>query len=133
VDADLDTLATALYVKIDAALKTDERLGVWRPAVGFVPKLADAELCILAVLQALLGIVSEARWLRYARAHLGHLFPYLPRQPGAHVAHRTVWLRDPQVHRCREHPLGVDVIGLIGHRLPLNDTGRSIKPARHAP
>src|SRR6266545_6061009 len=25
---------------------------------------------------------SEARWLRYARAHLGELFPYLPKQPG---------------------------------------------------
>src|SRR6266542_3022905 len=36
----------------------------------------------LAVMQALLGYPSEARWLRYARAHLGHLFPYLPKQPG---------------------------------------------------
>ena len=36
----------------------------------------------LAVLQALLGYTSESRWLRYARAHLGHLFPYLPGQPG---------------------------------------------------
>jgi hypothetical protein len=34
------------------------------------------------VLQALLGFCSEARWLRYARAHLGDLFPYLPKQPG---------------------------------------------------
>ena len=25
---------------------------------------------------------SEARWLRHARAHLGHLFRYLPQQPG---------------------------------------------------
>jgi hypothetical protein len=36
----------------------------------------------LAVLQALLGHTSEARWLRYARSHLGHLFRYLPKQPG---------------------------------------------------
>src|SRR6266496_3957356 len=42
----------------------------------------DADLVTLAVLQALLGYPSEARWLRYARAHLGHLFPYLPKQPG---------------------------------------------------
>ena len=36
----------------------------------------------LAVMQALLGHTSEARWLRYARTHLGHLFRYLPQQPG---------------------------------------------------
>jgi hypothetical protein len=52
------------------------------PAVGFAPKLTDAELVTLAVLQALLGYCSDARWLRYARAHLGQLFPYLPKQPG---------------------------------------------------
>ncbi len=33
----------------------------------------------MAVLQALLGFCSEARWLRYAHAHLGQLFPYLPK------------------------------------------------------
>jgi hypothetical protein len=36
----------------------------------------------LAVVQALLGFTSETRFLRYARAHLGHLFPYLPNQSG---------------------------------------------------
>jgi NDP-sugar pyrophosphorylase family protein len=35
----------------------------------------------LAVLQALLGFTSEARWIRRARVHMRHLFPYLPRQP----------------------------------------------------
>ena len=35
-----------------------------------------------AVMQALCRFTSEARWLRYARAHLRHLFPYLPEQPG---------------------------------------------------
>ena len=33
-------------------------------------------------MQALLGFTSEARWLRHARSHLRHLFPYLPKQPG---------------------------------------------------
>ncbi len=33
-------------------------------------------------MQALLGYPSEARWLRFARARLRHLFPYLPLQPG---------------------------------------------------
>ena len=30
----------------------------------------------------MLRFTSEARWLRYARAHLRHLFRYLPQQPG---------------------------------------------------
>src|SRR5438552_14639727 len=33
-------------------------------------------------MQALLGFTSEARWMRHAHQHLGHLFRYLPRQPG---------------------------------------------------
>jgi hypothetical protein len=33
-------------------------------------------------MQALLGYTSEARWVRHAHAHLGHLFRYLPGQPG---------------------------------------------------
>jgi hypothetical protein len=82
VDADLDTLATALYVTIDDALQHSPELRPWRPAVGTAPKLTDAELLTLAVMQALLGYVSEARWLRYARTHLHGLFPYLPRQSG---------------------------------------------------
>ena len=78
----LDTLATALYVKTDDLLKQSPHLAPWRPRVGIAPKLTDAELVTLAVMQALLGFTSEARWLRHARAHLGHLFPYLPKQSG---------------------------------------------------
>jgi hypothetical protein len=82
VETNLDTLATALYVKTDDLLKRSPHLAPWRPRVGIAPRLSDAELVTLAVLQALLGFTSESRWLRYARAHLGHLFPYLPLQPG---------------------------------------------------
>jgi hypothetical protein len=82
VDADLDTLATALYVKIDELLKAAPQLAPWRPTVGIAPKLSDAELVTLAVMQALLGFTSEARWLRHADHHLRHLFPYLPGQSG---------------------------------------------------
>jgi hypothetical protein len=78
----MDTLATALYVKTDDLLKESPQLAPWRPGVGIEPRLSDAELVTLAVMQALLGFTSEARWLRYARAHLRHLFPYLPGQPG---------------------------------------------------
>ena len=82
MDTDLDTFATALYVRIDDLLKASPQHAPWRPAVGIAPELSDAEAVTLAVLQALLGHVSEARWLRFARAHLRHLFPYLPGQPG---------------------------------------------------
>jgi hypothetical protein len=82
VDADLDTLATALYVRTDDLLKAAPQRVPWRPKVGIDPKLTDAELVTLAVMQALLGYTSEARWLRYARSHLGHLFRYLPKQSG---------------------------------------------------
>lgn len=79
---ELDTLATALYVKTDDLLKASPHLAPWRPAVGIAPQLTDAELVTLAMMQAMLGFTSEARWLRHARSHLRHLFPYLPKQPG---------------------------------------------------
>jgi len=75
VKTDLDTLATALYVKTDDLLKESPQLAPWRPKVGIAPRLNDAELVTLAVMQALLGYTSESRWLRHARAHLGHRFP----------------------------------------------------------
>jgi hypothetical protein len=82
VTTNLDTLATALYVRTDDLLKESPQLAPYRPAIGIGPKLSDAELVTLAVMQALLGYTSEARWLRHARAHLRRLFPYLPQQPG---------------------------------------------------
>jgi hypothetical protein len=82
VDADLDTLATALYVRTDDLLKAAPERVPSRPLIGIAPRISDAELITLAVLQALLRFTSEARWLRYARAHLRHLFRYLPQQPG---------------------------------------------------
>ena len=82
MDADLDTLATALYVKVDDSLAHDRRLALPQPKACFSNKLSDSELITLAVMQALLGFTSETRWLRYAREHVRHLFPYLPRQSG---------------------------------------------------
>jgi DDE family transposase len=97
VDADLDTLATALYVRTDDLLKTYPEHAPARPRVGITPRLTDAELVTLAVMQALLGRTSEARWLRFARAQLRHLFPYLPQQSGynkrlRHLADTLAWL-----------------------------------------
>ena len=66
MDADLDTLATGLYVTSDDFLADDPQYRPWRPRVGLAPRLTDAELVTLVVLQALLGYTSEARFLRYA-------------------------------------------------------------------
>ncbi|MFF5303547.1 IS982 family transposase [Streptomyces sp. NPDC013161] len=71
---ELNTLLTALYVHVDDHLKTPR----WR---GRPPRLTDAELVTLAVAQAVLGFHCEARWLRFAHAHLHGLFPYLPQRP----------------------------------------------------
>jgi hypothetical protein len=78
----VDTLATALYVRVDELLKASLERAPWRPKIGITPKISDAELITLAVMAALLRFTSEARWLRYARVHLRHLFRYLPQQPG---------------------------------------------------
>jgi hypothetical protein len=75
VTQDLETLLTALYVKIDDRIGGERRRG--RP-----PRLSDAELVCLAVAQALLGHRSEARWLRHVRTRLAGMFPYLPGQSG---------------------------------------------------
>jgi hypothetical protein len=77
VTTDLNTLLTALYVKID------DEIGQVRCS-GRPPLLSDSELVCLAVAQALLGFHSEARWLRYARKHLTGMFPHLPQRPGYH-------------------------------------------------
>ena len=81
VTTDLDTLLTALYVRID-----DEVLPRYRslriPRTGRPPRLSDAELVTLATAQALLGVHSEARWLRLLPVHLPGAFPYLPGQSG---------------------------------------------------
>ncbi len=82
VSKDLDTLALALYVKTDDLLKQYPDLAPWRPVVGITPRMTDAELVTLSVMQALLGFTSEARWLRYAHENLRHLFRYLPKQSG---------------------------------------------------
>ena len=89
MDADLDTLATALYVKIDDLLKAAPQWAPARPPVGIAPKLSDAELVTLAVVQALCGFTTEARWLRHARTRLRHLFRYLPQQPGYNMRLRA--------------------------------------------
>ena len=82
MNPDLDTLATALYVRIDDLLAAHPEWAPLRPAVGFAPRLSDAELVTLAVISALLGFDNESRFIRYARAHLRPWFRYLPNRDG---------------------------------------------------
>jgi len=79
VRTDLDTLLTALYVLID-----DHVIEPGQRRAGRPKKLSDAELVCLAVAQVLLGARSEHHWMRLCYGRLGHLFPYLPHQPGYH-------------------------------------------------
>jgi hypothetical protein len=81
MNPDLDTLATRLYVTIDDLLIEHPQWAPERPEIGIAPKLSDAELITLAVIQALLGHTSEARFIRHANTHLRGLFPYLPQRP----------------------------------------------------
>jgi len=82
VKTNLDTLATALYARIDDELKASPWLAPWRPKVGIGPTLSDAELLTLAVMSALLGYTSERRWLRRVDRDFRGLFPYVPQQSG---------------------------------------------------
>ncbi len=89
VTADLDTLLTALYVLADEILPR-------RPRARRRPQITDAELVCLAVAQILLDCPSERRFLRFAMTRLGHLFPYLPKQPGYNKRMRAL---APQIVR----------------------------------
>jgi hypothetical protein len=82
VDKDLETLATALYVKIDDMLRDWPDLAPVRPAGGIPVTLSDAEVLTLAVMSALLGFTSERRWLRYADRNLAGMFPRMIGQSG---------------------------------------------------
>ena len=75
MNKNIETLATALYVKIDDMLKAWPDLGPERPADGIFPTLSDAELLTMAVMSALLGFTSERRWLRYVDENLAVMFP----------------------------------------------------------
>lgn len=73
--ANLDALLTAIYVLTDDFLPP--RQGPGRP-----PKITDAELITLAIAQVFLGLPNDRQFLALAAYRLGHLFPYLPKQPG---------------------------------------------------
>jgi hypothetical protein len=72
--ADLDLLLIAVFCTADdllpQAAKNARRI------------LTDSEVVTLCVAQAIMGISSDARFLKVARKQLAHLFPVLPDRPG---------------------------------------------------
>ena len=72
--ADLDLLLIAVFCTADDLLpqraKNARRI------------LTDAEVVTLAVAQAIMGIPSDARFIKTARKQLSHLFPALPNRSG---------------------------------------------------
>ena len=121
MNTDLDALATRLYVTIDDLLIDHPEWAPERPAVGIAPKLTDAELITLAVIQALLGFTSEARFIRHANIHLRCLFPYLPQRPALQQAAPPRHSDDATHHRHPRPGLPVMARRLVAGRL---DTGR---------
>ena len=106
--ANLDALLTALYVRVDDLLPT--RRGPGRP-----PRITDAELIALAVAQMFLAIPNDRKFLALARWRLGHLFPYLPKQPGYNKRLRALAPTIARVisHLARSSPSFCDNLRLL--------------------
>ena len=72
--ADLDLLLIAVFCTADDLLP--------RGVKNARRMLTDAEVVTLCVAQAMMGIPSDARFLKTARRQLSHLFPVLPKRTG---------------------------------------------------
>jgi Transposase DDE domain len=93
VENDIETLAVALYVKIDDMLKKWPDLAPARPEGSIPPTVSDAELLTMAVMSALLGFTSERRWLRYVTKNLAGMFPRRIGQSGYNKrVRKAFWL-----------------------------------------
>ncbi len=95
MNPDLDALATRLYVTIDDALKAHPHWVPERPEIGITPKLCDAELVTLAVIQALLGYNKR---LRRSGELLTHVNGFLARQCPSYSD--NLWLVDSTPVEC---------------------------------
>jgi hypothetical protein len=74
--ADLDLLLTSVFCTADDLLPERKKNARRR--------LTDAEVVTLCVAQSIMGIGSDARFVRVAFKRLGHLFPALTRRSGFH-------------------------------------------------
>ena len=76
MDADLDLLLIAVYCTVDDFLPGR--------AENARRRITDAKVITLCIAQAMMGMPSDARFLRAARRQLGHLFPHLPERTAYH-------------------------------------------------
>ena len=104
MDADLDTFVTALYVTIDDTLRPASELSPVAPRSGLVPKLSDAELLTLAVLQALLASLSERGSCATPRCTCAPRFPYIPHQSATTSACAAQPVQSRDRGCCRSTP-----------------------------
>lgn len=114
MNTDLNTLLITLYVQLDDRIL---------PAIGFTrahsagrkPALNDVELLCLLVAQHLLGIASDRKWIRYARAHLRGMFPNIPKQSGwgKRVRQSTALLSAVITELARDTPSFGEITRLI--------------------
>jgi hypothetical protein len=74
--ADLDLLLTSVFCTADDLLP--------RKPENARRRLTDAEVVTLCVAQSIMGIGSDARFVRVARKQLSHLFPALTKRSGLH-------------------------------------------------
>ncbi len=101
-----------------------------RTGRGHPPKLSDSEAITLAVCQMLLGLPNDRQFLALAAYRLGHLFAYLPKQPGYNKRVRRL---APQIAACISHL--AQISPSFGDNLRLLDTtpvpcGQSRQTAR---
>ena len=74
--ADLDLLLISVFCTVDDLLPKRQ--------ANARRSLTDAEVVTLAVAQAIMGIPSDARFIKTAVKRLGHLFPTLTKRSGFH-------------------------------------------------
>lgn len=132
MNAELDALATELYVTIDDLLIEHPEWVPERPTIGIKPLLSDAELLTLAVIQALLGFTSEGRFMRYAKAHLRPWFSYLPNRSGYNKRLRRAghMMQHVMGHLARSCPSWADDLWLVDST-PV-ECGRSRETAKRS-
>ena len=132
MDNDIETLATALYVKIDDMLTDWPDLAPDRAADGMALTLSDAELLTMAVMSALLGFTSERRWLRYVTENLAGMFPRRIGQSGYNKRMRKAFSLFIRVIRMldMDTSLWSDDVWVVDST-PV-ECGRSREPARRS-
>ena len=104
MENDIETLAVALYVKVDDFVKEHPELAPFRPENGIPITVSDTELIAMSVMGALLGYHSERRWLRRVKKDYLGMFPRQIGQSGCNKRLRKM----PLLFMASIRMLGMD-------------------------